>query len=99
MFLKERTPARMTKWSGGSVDHVYVRVWSFSGSRALNVASVPSWFSSTVSALSFTVTPPVATNEMSAGSFTSRTVTVTSRVLDSLAFEAVSVRRYTSRTS
>jgi hypothetical protein len=67
----------MAKWSVMSTDHSYVRPALLSGSRALNVASVPSWFSSTVSALSFTVTPPVATNEMSAGSSTSSTVTVT----------------------
>ena len=67
----------MTKWSGGSVDHVYVRVWSFSGSSALNVASVPSWFSSTVSALSFAVTLLPSVNVMSAGSSTSVMLMVT----------------------
>ena len=49
----------------------------FSGSVALKVASDPLWFSSTTSALSLAVTPLAAESEMSAGSSTSSTVTVT----------------------
>ena len=55
---------------------MYVRPAFCSGSLALNVASVPSKFSATVSALSLTLTPPAAANETSAGSSTLVTVMV-----------------------